>query len=98
MKYIYLFFLLSFSQLIIGQRNDFSGLYTGAFKHGKFQTDVEFDIQATDDSYSIKFNSLSQNAFGIPAGDIKVKNDTLKFALQSDYYRYDFTSTFKEEQ
>ena len=97
MKYIYLFFLLSFSQLIIGQRNDFSGLYTGAFKHGKFQTDVEFDIQATDDSYSIKFNSLSQNAFGIPAGDIKIKNDTLKFALQSDYYRYDFTSTLNEE-
>ncbi|MDN3643995.1 prolyl oligopeptidase family serine peptidase [Lutimonas halocynthiae] len=96
MKYIYLFFLFSFSQLIIAQGNDFSGLYTGTFKHGKFKTDVEFDIQATDEFYAIKFNSLSQNAFGIPAGDIKVENDTLKFALQSDYYRYDFSSTLNK--
>ncbi len=90
MKNFYFYFLVFFSQLIVGQENDFSGLYTGAFKHGKFKSDVEFDMSSTDNSYIIKFNSLSQNAFGIPAGDISVVNDTLNFALQSDFYRYDF--------
>lgn len=68
------------------------GLYSGTFKHGKFITDIEFDIQHANDSYQIKFNSLAQNAFGIPAGDVNYLNDTLKFALQSDFYRYDFST------
>ena len=96
MKFFFFYFLVFFSQLIVGQENDFSGLYTGAFKHGNFQSDVEFDISSTDNSYIIKFNSLSQNGFGIPAGDINVVNDTLKFALQSDFYRYDFSSVFQD--
>lgn len=65
-------------------------LYNGKFKHGNFETDIEIDIQQLDDKYQVKFNSLAQNAFGIPAGDIKISNDTLEFALQSDLYRYDF--------
>ncbi len=97
MKYIYLLFLFSFSQLLLGQRTDFSGLYSGTFKHAKFKTDLEFDISPTDSSYIIKFNSLSQNAFGIPTGDIHVENKTLKFSLQSDHYRYDFSSTFDKD-
>ena len=92
MRFTYLYLLLFVSQTLVSQQTDFSGLYQGNFKHGDFQTDLEFDIQSTDDSYIVKFNSLSQNAFGIPAGDIKSDNDTLSFALQSDNYRYDFSS------
>lgn len=94
-KYFYLLFFIS--QILVSQQTDFSGLYQGNFSDGDFQTDLEFDIQSTDDSYLIKFNSLSQNAIGIPAGDIKVENDTLKFALQSDNYRYDFNCHFNKK-
>ncbi len=95
MKFIYIYIFIFFSPFVEAQQTDFSGLYTGEFKHGKFKTDVEFDISSSENSYIIKFNSLSQNAFGIPSGDIDVVNDTLKFALQSDSYRYDFSSVFK---
>ena len=91
MKITYLIIFLFISQILVSQQANFSGLYQGNFKHGNFETDIEFDIQLTGDTYTIKFNSLNQNAFGIPAGDIKVVNDTLNFALQSDFYRYEFT-------
>ena len=97
MRFTYFYLLLFISQILVSQQTDFSGLYQGNFKHGDFETDLEFDIQSTDDSYLIKFNSLSQNAFGIPAGDIKVINDTLKFALQSDNYRYNFNCHFNKK-
>ena len=97
MRITYFYLLLFISQILVSQQTDFSGLYQGNFKHGDFETDLEFDIQSTDDSYLIKFNSLSQNAFGIPAGDIKVINDTLKFALQSDNYRYNFNCHFNKK-
>jgi predicted esterase len=93
MKYYYLYFLLFISPLLIAQQTDFSGLYSGNFKHGKFHTDIEFDIKNIHDRYQIKFNSLSQNAFGIPAGDIRISRDTIHFALQSDYYKYEFSCT-----
>lgn len=96
MRFTYFYLLLFISQILVSQQTDFSGLFQGNFKHGDFETDLEFDIQSTEDSYSIKFNSLSQNAFGIPAGDIKVTHDTLQFALQSDNYRYDFISTLNK--
>ena len=91
MKFLYLYFFAFISQFMIAQQSDFSGLYSGNFSFGNFLTDIEFDIQKVNDQYQIKFNSLSQNAFGIPAGDIRVSQDTLQFALQSDYYRYDFS-------
>lgn len=75
---------------VSAQQQKFSVKYLGQFHKGNFTTDLEFDIQKTNDTYLVTFNSLSQNAFGIPAGDIHVKSDTLQFALQSDFYRYDF--------
>lgn len=98
MKITYLLLFLFISQILVSQQTDFSGLYQGNFKHSNFETDIEFNIQLTDDKYAIKFNSLSQNAFGIPAGDIKVVNDTLTFALQSDFYRYEFISYFNDNK
>lgn len=91
MKFNYLFFIFLISQLVCAQHSDFSGSYNGNFEHGKFKTDIAFDILSNKDSYSITFNSLSQNAFGIPAGDVKIFGDTIFFALQSDFYRYDFS-------
>jgi len=91
MKFYYLYFLLIISPLLIAQETDFSGLYSGNFKHGKFRSDIEFDINKFNDHYEVKFNSLSQNAFEIPAGDVRVSGDTIHFALQSDYYRYEFS-------
>ena len=81
MKFYYLYFLLFISPLLIAQETDFSGLYSGNFKHGKFRSDIEFDINKINDHYEVKFNSLSQNAFGIPAGDVRVSGDTIHFCL-----------------
>ena len=91
MKFFYLYFLVFVSQLLIAQETDFSGLYNSDFNYGNFSTDLEFEITQTNNKYQVKFNSLSQNAFGIPAGDVRVSGDTIYFALQSDYYRYDFS-------
>ena len=91
MKFIYRYILLFISPILIAQQTDFSGLYSGNFKYGNFSTDIEFEINNTNDQYQIKFNSLGQNAFGIPAGDVRVSGDTIHFALQSDSYRYDFS-------
>ncbi len=90
MKKISLLIVFLCFQLGFAQENDPTGLYQGDFRYGNFQTDIEFDINVINDQYKIRFNSLSQNAFGIPAGDIKISGDTLHFALQSDSYRYDF--------
>lgn len=91
MKFYFLFFLVIITQLLFAQQTDFSGLYNGNFQHGNFSTDIEFDITKANDQYQVRFNSLSQNAFGIPAGDVRIASDTIHFALQSDYYRYDFS-------
>lgn len=97
MKYFYLYFLVFVSPLLIAQQTDFSGLYNSDFTYGNFSTDLEFEITNTNNTYQVKFNSLSQNAFGIPAGDVRIAGDTIHFALQSDYYRYDFScETFGE--
>ena len=90
MKKILLFIALLYFQLGFAQQTDYAGIYRGQFQYGNFQTDIEIDLSLVNDQYQIKFNSLSQNAFGIPAGDIKLSGETLEFALQSDYYRYDF--------
>lgn len=90
MKYPFLFFALFISQLIISQQNDFPGSYQGSFQFGNFKTDLSLDISQIHDAYDVRFNSLSQNAFGIPARDIIITQDSMKFALQSDFYRYEF--------
>ncbi len=91
MKYFHLYFLVFVSQLLIAQQTDFSGLYNGNFQHKNFSTDIEFEFSKVNDQYQVTFNSLNQNAFGIPAGDVRITGDTIYFALQSDSYRYDFS-------
>ena len=91
MKFYYLYFLILFYNVLFAQQTDYSGLYSGNFSHGNFESDLEFDITFNDDVYFVKFNSLHQNAFGIPAGDIHILGDTINFALQSDHHRYDFS-------
>jgi cephalosporin-C deacetylase-like acetyl esterase len=90
MKYILSLVILFISQMSLAQQNDFEGSYMGLFSYGNFQSDLSLDIQKTNDEYEIKFNSLDQNAFGIPARDIIIHEDSIEFALQSDFYRYEF--------
>lgn len=94
MKTLSYCFLIFFANVLVAQQTDISGNYSGTFKFESFVTDLSFDIEPDENSYSVKFNSLNQNAFGIPARDIYRSNDTLKFALQSDFYRYDFILVF----
>lgn len=88
-KFCYLILLVT--SFGIAQKTDTLTTYAGIFKHRSFKTDLEFEIQNVNNQYTVKFNSLSQNAIGIPAGNIVHAGDTLKFALQSDFYRYDFS-------
>lgn len=90
MNHKVLFILLLFSHSIFSQQNNFEGSYSGTFEHGNFSSDLGLNITQQSDQYMIRFNSLQQNAFGIPARDITLASDTLKFALQSDYFRYEF--------
>jgi hypothetical protein len=92
MKYIFPLVILFISQLSLAQQNDFEGSYMGSFSYGNFQSDLSLDIEQTNDQYEIRFNSLDQNAFGIPARDIIIHEDSIEFALQSDFYRYEFRS------
>ncbi|MCA0931857.1 alpha/beta hydrolase [Lutimonas saemankumensis] len=90
-NYYYLFLsILGIVQFSQAQKIPEPGVYSGQFKFETFETDLEFDISKINDQYVIKFNSLGQNAFGIPAGDISVKDASLFFALQSDFFRYEF--------
>lgn len=98
MKTILTFFIFLISPLVIAQQSNLIGIYSGNFLQGNFQSDIEFDIRYDQNTYSITFNSLSQNAFGIPAGDIQTDGNILKFALQSDHYRYDFHLTPVDEK
>lgn len=87
-SFVSLFIFLS--QIVLAQQNDFKGSYKGSFNFGNFQSDLSLDILKTNEQYDIKFTSLDQNAFGIPARGIKIHQDSIKFALQSDSYLYEF--------
>lgn len=92
MKFFSLLVFLLISHAMMSQHNNFEGSYAGTFKHGNFSSDLGLIISKnTDHQYLIRFNSLEQNAFGIPARDITQAADSLKFALQSDFFRYDFS-------
>jgi len=90
LKLNFLSLFIFLSQIVLAQQNDFEGSFKGSFTFGNFQSDLGIDIQQTNDQYNIQFTSLDQNAFGIPARDIEIHHDSIKFALQSDSYKYEF--------
>lgn len=90
LKLYFSLLFIFFTQIVLAQENNIEGSYHGLFKFGNFQTDIGLDVQKTNDTYEILFSSLEQNAFGIPAREIKIAKDSLKFALQSDYFTYLF--------
>lgn len=99
MKYVSLICFCLFGIAAMSQDVNYAGFYSGKFTQGNFEADIQFQIDTTaHQNYTISFNSLKQNAFGIPAGDIRVEHDSLKFALQSDSYRYDFSSYLDENK
>jgi len=90
LKICFLSLFIFLSQIALAQQNDFEGSFKGVFNFGNFQSDLGLDIQKTNNQYDIRFTSLDQNAFGIPARDIKFHQDSISFALQSDSYKYEF--------
>lgn len=98
MKLYSLFVFLLMCHFTFAQQDEFVGSYNGVFTYGNYSSDIAFTISNDNDQYLIRFNSLEQNAFGIPARDIVLAHDTLKFALQSDFYRYDFSATLAADK
>ena len=74
------------------------GIYQGVFTHGNFTDSISFEIKNDSTAWHVFFTSLNQNAFDIPARDIVVNNDSLKFRLQSDAYSYDFTNAWNDDK
>ena len=69
--------------------------YSGEFLYGNFSTELILDIGRQKDLKQVFFSSPDQNAFGIPAREVRLESDSIQFVLQSDYYRYEFQGLFK---
>lgn len=85
--------LLLFVALSTRSQNNTSEIFSGEFQHGNFLTDLTIEIDRGKDSDQIFFSSPEQNAYRIPAREIFVQRDSVKFVLQSDFYRYAFEGT-----
>lgn len=90
-KYLYLILIL----LIIScttkpELSDRSGIYSGLFKKGNFADSIVFDLEQDSTQWKVYFTSLEQNANRIPFRELEVKNDSINFKLQSDFYTYSF--------
>jgi dipeptidyl aminopeptidase/acylaminoacyl peptidase/uncharacterized protein YceK len=66
------------------------GIYTGIFSHGNFSDAISFEIKKDSTNWKVLFTSLEQNAFQIPARNVKANGDSIHFVLQSDRYTYNF--------
>lgn len=71
---------------------DWSGSYTGIFQKGNFADSIRVDIEKRDSLWFGTFNSLGQNAIGIPLQNLQATSDSLNFDLRSDRYHYRFQS------
>ena len=69
--------------------------YSGEFQFGNFSTDLILDINHRNELNEVFFSSPEQNAYKIPAREVFIKSDSLRFVLQSDYFRYEFKGAFK---
>ena len=67
-----------------------SGKYIGIFKKGSFEDSIVFEMERDSTVWKAFFSSLEQNANRIPFRELEVKNDSINFKLQSDFYTYSF--------
>ena len=88
-------FLLVLSLSTASSQNNNEDQYSGQFRYGNFSTDLIIDIGHQNGSDQVFFTSPQQNAFRIPAREIVIKTDSIKFVLQSDFYKYEFKGAFK---
>ena len=72
------------------KKDEKTGNFSGVFKHGNFSDKIIFEIEHDSVSLNVFFTSLEQNANRIPFQNIEVKEDSINFKLQSDFYTYSF--------
>ena len=72
------------------ETSDRSGYYSGLFKKGSFEDSIVFEMERDSTGWKAFFSSLEQNANRIPFRELEVKNDSINFKLQSDFYTYSF--------
>jgi dipeptidyl aminopeptidase/acylaminoacyl peptidase len=90
-KYLYLILTLSIlSCTTKPELSDRSGIYSGLFKKGSFADSIVFELEQDSTQWKVYFTSLEQNANRIPFRELEVKNDSINFKLQSDFYTYSF--------
>ena len=90
-KYLYLILILSIiSCTTKPELSDRSGIYSGLFKKGSFADSIVFELEQDSTQWKVYFTSLEQNANRIPFRELDVKDDSINFKLQSDFYTYSF--------
>lgn len=72
------------------ETSDRSGYYSGLFKKGSFEDSIVFEMDRDSTAWKAFFSSLEQNANRIPFRELEVKEDSINFKLQSDFYTYSF--------
>jgi len=91
-KLLFLFLVLCSSA--VHSQNTAEEKYSGIFRYGNFSTEIIIDINQENDLNPIFFSSPEQNAYRIPAREITMAQDSIAFALQSDFFRYEFKGVF----
>ncbi|MGB5386214.1 MAG: prolyl oligopeptidase family serine peptidase [Eudoraea sp.] len=92
-KYLYLILTLSIISCVNKSKpeiSDRSGNYSGLFKKGSFEDSIVFELEQDSTQWKVYFTSLEQNANRIPFRELDVKDDSINFKLQSDFYTYSF--------
>jgi len=79
------------------EKGEKSGSFSGIFEHGNFSDTIHFQIEQDTTGYKVYFTSLGQNANRIPLQGIEVHGDSIKFHLQSDFYRYSFKNKWTDD-
>lgn len=73
-----------------------TGSFVGVFKHGNFSDKIRLEIEQDSASFKVFFTSLNQNANRIPFQGIAIREDSINFKLQSDFYTYTFKNKWIE--
>ncbi|MEP0132786.1 MAG: CocE/NonD family hydrolase [Eudoraea sp.] len=90
-KYLYLILTLSIiSCTTKPELSDRSGIYSGLFEKGNFADSIVIELEQDSIQWKAYFTSLEQNANRIPFRELEVKEDSINFKLQSDFYTYSF--------
>lgn len=91
--YYYIFLILGLFACTSESENteyDKTGSYGGLFTHGNFSDRILFEVEQDSSGWQVFFTSLEQNAMRIPLQEVYVKEDSISFKLQSDFYTYTF--------